>query len=91
MESLQEVEEGDTSRTESLSSKVSVGEPMGSRIVVAIETDLEIKLKVEEGETSRTEGGFTTQSVGGAASVLKEETSGQRPGGKDTPWVNHFC
>ena len=90
-ESLQEVEEGDTSRTESLSSKVSIGEPTGSEIDVATPTDLEIKLKVDEGETSKTEGGFTTQSVGGAASVLKEETSGQRTGGKDTTWVNSLC
>jgi len=48
---------------------------------------LEITLKVVEGETSKMEGGFTKQSVYGAASVLKEGTSGQKPGGKDTSWV----
>ena len=68
--------------------KESVGQPTGSTIEVALQTDLEIKLKVVEGETSKTEGGFTKESVGCTASVLEEETSGQRPGGKDTAWVD---
>ena len=57
MESWQEVEEGETSRTECLSSKVSIGEPTGSEIDVATSTDLEIKPKVDEGETSRPKAG----------------------------------
>ena len=55
----QEVDEVEPSKTESLSTKVSVEEPTGSTTVVALLTDVENKLEVDEGETSRTEGGFT--------------------------------
>ena len=55
----QEVDEVEPSKTESLSTKVSVEEPTGSTTVVAMLTDMEKKLEVDEGETSKTEGGFT--------------------------------